>query len=180
VLKLDDKQKFISVKCEVAWAKLSGTRKTPDGEAVPLYTAGMKFVDLSEEKCADLLNFVECIKNEEVMRANDRRQHVRFNIKTPGMAILNFPTDYKVITISLSGMLIESDQYLESESRIPMALSLHDDRRIDFLGRVVSCNLKEENSREHYDIGIEFIDLTDKTREVLASFIELLSSLEGA
>jgi c-di-GMP-binding flagellar brake protein YcgR len=180
LLRLDDQKMRISVKCEVAWARLSGTKKSPEGEAVPLYTAGMKFIDLSEEKYADLLHFVEYIEREEVHRADDRRQHVRFNIRMPGMAILNFPADYRVRTISLSGMLIESDQALEAESRVPMVLSLHDDQSIDFLGRIVSCQRKEEKSGECYQIGIEFIDVTSEAREVLASFIDLLQSLESA
>jgi c-di-GMP-binding flagellar brake protein YcgR len=180
LLRLEDKEMRISVKCEVAWARLSGTKKSPGGEAIPEYTAGMKFIDLSEEKCADLMHFVECIEREEVRRADDRRQHVRFNIQMPGMAILNFPADYSVRTISLSGMLIESNQTLEPERRVPMVLSLHDNQSIDFLGRIVSCQRKVEESGECYQIGIEFIDVTSEAREVLASFIDLLQSLESA
>lgn len=179
LLRLEDKELRVSVKCEVAWARLSGAKQSTEGESIPLYTAGMKFVDLSDEKRAELLGFVECIEREEVQKANDRRQHVRFNIKMPGMAILNFPADYNVRTISLSGMLIESDQVLESEIRVPMVLSLHDDQSIDFLGRVVSCTLKEEDSGDKYQIGIEFINLTNEARDMLASFISLLQSLEG-
>jgi len=178
VIKLADKKKLIALKGEVAWSALSGNKMTPDGEIVPLYTAGMKFIDLSQEKAAELLNFVEHHRKEEVPPAGDRRNNVRFLIGEPGKAILNYPADYKVKVVSLSGMLIETSHALISESRIPMELSLHDDSRISFIGRVVTCQLARKNNEEHYDIGIEFMNLTDKDREVLGSFIAYVATLK--
>lgn len=178
VIKLEDKKKTIALKGEVAWSALSGTRMTPDGETIPLYTAGMKFVDLSQEKTAELLYFVEHHRKEEVPPAVDRRHNVRFLIGDPGKAILNYPADYKVKVVSLSGMLIETSHSLACESRIPMELSLHDESRISFVGRVVTCQMAGNNDKRQYDIGIEFIDVTDKDREVLRSFIAYVAALK--
>jgi len=83
-----------------------------------------------------------------------------------------------VKVISLSGMLIETAQALQSESRISMELSLHDDNLISFLGRVVTCQITEKKGTEQYDIGIEFFDLTDNDREVLASFVAYVAALK--
>ena len=178
VIKLGDKKKLIVLKGEVAWSALSGNKMTPDGEIMPLYTAGMKFIDLSKEKTAELLDFVEHHRKEEVPVASDRRVSVRFLIEEPGKAILNYPTDYKVKVISLSGMLIETSHALECDNRIPMELSLHDESRIRFLGRVVTCQMRDKNDKDHYDIGIEFINVTDKDREVLGSFIAYVATLK--
>jgi Tfp pilus assembly protein PilZ len=175
VIKLEDKQKVFALKGEVAWSALSGTTKTPDGESMPLYTAGMKFIDLSEEKIVELQNFVESHK-KEVLPAGDRRTNVRFRIGEPENVLLNYQTDYKVKVISLSGMLIETTQALQSENRISMELSIHDDNRISFLGRVVTCKTTQEAGKEHYDIGIEFIDLTDKDKDVLTSFVAYVAA----
>ncbi len=178
VIKLEDKKKTIALKGEVAWSALSGTKMTPEGETIPLYTAGMKFIALSQEKSAELLDFVEHHRKEEVPPAADRRHNVRFLIGDPRKAILNYPSDYKVKVVSLSGMLIETSHALENESRIPMELSLHDESRISFVGRVVTCQMTGKNDKKQYDIGIEFIDVTDKDREVLASFIAYIAALE--
>ena len=178
VIKLEDKKKLITLKGEVAWSALSGTTRTHDGETIPLYTAGMKFIDLSEEKIAELQNFVEHHKKEEMPPAGDRRINVRFHIREPGKAILNYPADYKVKVFSLSGMLIETSHALECDNRIPMELSLHDESRIRFLGRVVTCQMRDKNDKDHYDIGIEFINVTDKDREVLGSFIAYVATLK--
>jgi hypothetical protein len=178
VIKLEDKKKLIALKGEIAWSALSGNKMTPDGEIIPLYTAGMKFIDLSKEKAEELLDFVEHHRKEEVPPAGDRRFSVRFLIGEPGKAILNYPADYKVKVISLSGMLIETSHALECESRIPMELSLHDESRISFLGRVVTCQMIAKNDKDHYDFGIEFINVTDKDREVLGSFIAYVAALK--
>ena len=178
VIKLADKEKLIALRGEVAWSALSGNRVTPDGDIIPLYTAGLRFIDLSKEKADELMDFVEHHRKEEVPPAADRRHNVRFLIGEPGKAVLNYPADYKVKVVSLSGMLIETSHALESESRIPMELSLHDDSRISFIGRVVTCKLTGKNDVEHYDIGIEFIDVTDKDREVLGTFIAYVAALK--
>ena len=63
---------------------------------------------------------------------------------------------------------------------VPMALSLHGDRSIEFLGRVVSCQPAEGAGRDRYSIGIEFIDVADDAKEMLAAFIAMLPAPEGA
>lgn len=179
-LKLEINKKLLSVTCEVAWARLSGTKRSPTGEAVPLYTAGMRFIDLSPENASHLRSFVQTISDEEVTREGDRRGHARFPAAAAaGLALLNFPAEYKARTISLSGMLIESGEAVESESKVPMVLSLHDGRRIDFLGRIVSCEPKDDDDAGPYHIGIEFIELTDAARDALAAFIAWLSTIDS-
>jgi hypothetical protein len=179
-LKLEIDKKLLSVTCEVAWARLSGTKRSATGEAVPLYTAGMRFIDLSPEHASHLRSFVQAISDEEVTREGDRRGHARFPAgAAAGLALLNFPAEYQARTISLSGMLIESAEPAERESRVPMVLSLQDGRRIDFLGRVVSCEPKDEGGPGRYHIGIEFIELTDAALEALAAFIAWLSTIDG-
>ncbi len=57
VLKLENRDRLISVKGVVVWSSLSGTREGAGGEAVPIYTAGLKFTDSSPEKIEELLSF---------------------------------------------------------------------------------------------------------------------------
>jgi Tfp pilus assembly protein PilZ len=178
-LKLEGDQKVFSVTCQVAWAKMSGTRKSAAGETVPIYTAGMKFVGLPPEAASDLRSFVDTIGEDQAVPENDRREHQRFVPRTPGLALLDFPAEYKVRTISLSGMLIETAASLESERRIPMVLYLRDGGRIDFLGRIVSCLPAVEEGVEGNHIGIEFVDLPDTGREALSAFVLSLSAIYG-
>ncbi len=138
----------------------------------------MKFKDDSAEKVADFLKSIKHRKKEDVPATVDRRFNVRFHITTPSEQTLNFPAQFKVKNISLSGMLIKIDQALGAESVIPMGLSLSDDSHVNFNGRVASCRKMEEKGQEHYEIGVEFLDLTDKDRALLTTFIDYLASTD--
>jgi Tfp pilus assembly protein PilZ len=170
-LKLEG-MKTISLRGSVVWSSLGESRGMPDGEVVPIYSAGLKFTNMSAEKTAELLSFIDSNKKEEVQVTGGTRLNVRFHINDPEKAILNFPSSYKVKKIGLGGMLIECVRDLEIESRIPMELSLRADNPVEFVGRVVSCQLTGSGVQRQYDIGIEFIELTGKERELLASFID--------
>ena len=69
-------------------------------------------------------------------------------------------------------MLIESAEALARESRVPMVMPLHDGPDIDFVGRVVSCVPTPDSTDARYDIGIEFVDLSDAARLALTAFIQ--------
>ena len=179
VLKLEDKKKVVSLKGVVVWSSLSDNREGSHGEIVPIYTAGLKFTNISAEKITQLLDFIEDHKKEEVYVMGSSRLNVRFHVNDPERASLNYPASYKVKKISLGGMLIECLQALEIESRIPMALSLQDDKAMKFVGRIASSQLMEDGDPKQYNIGIEFLDLTEKDNEMLATFIKYCAAIEG-
>jgi c-di-GMP-binding flagellar brake protein YcgR len=178
VLKLEDKNKVISLKGAVVWSSLSDAKGGSHGEMVPIYTAGLRFTNISAEKITQLLDFIEEHKKEEVYVMGSSRLNVRFHISDPEKASLNYPASYKVKKISLGGMLIESAQALEVESRVPMELSLQDDKPIKFVGRIASCHVVEYSDPKPYNIGIEFLDLTQKDNEMLATFVEYCAAIE--
>jgi c-di-GMP-binding flagellar brake protein YcgR len=177
-LKLDGKDRAISLKGAVIWSSLSAAKNGPDGEVAPIYTAGLKFTNMSTARITELLNFIEGHKKEEVPVTWGDRLSVRFHINDEEKAVLNLPSNCTVREISLGGMLIECEQDLEIESAIPMTLSTYDDKLIDFIGRVASCRVIYGDGRKQYAVGIEFLDLTDKDREILATFIDCCTAIE--
>jgi Tfp pilus assembly protein PilZ len=179
-LKLDDKNKVIPVKGAVVWSSLGGSKAGPAGEVVPIYIAGLKFASMSTERITELLHFIEGHKKEEVHVLEGTRLNVRFHLDDADKAVLNIPASYEVREVSLGGMLMECLQDFEIGSTIPMSLSLHDDERIKFLGRVASCRLMCGDGQKHYAIGIEFLDLTDKDKEALATFISSCTVIEDS
>jgi hypothetical protein len=179
LLKLEGKGKLLRVKGLVVWSSLSGSREIPGGEAVPIYTAGMRFSKISTEKIAEILDFVEYHKKEEAHQVSGLRTNVRFHISGPEKAVLQYPENYKVKEVSLSGMRIECSCPLGVEVRLPMELSLQDDVPITFFGRVVMC---QDAGEGRYAIGIEFLDLKDRDKGVLSAFIDYCAAreIEGA
>ena len=164
--------KAISLRGTVVWSSLIETRKGSQGEMIPIYSAGMRFNDMPTEKITELQYFIESHKIREVHVIGGTRLNVRFHIKDPDNAVLICPDNYKVKTISLSGMLIECSRSFEIESRIPMEMFIHDENSLGFVGRVASCREIDREDSKKYDIGIEFLNLTEKGRESLASFID--------
>jgi c-di-GMP-binding flagellar brake protein YcgR len=177
-LKLEAVDKTLSLKGVVVWSSLSDHIEGSHGEVVPIYTAGLKFTNISTDKITQLLDFIEEHKKEEIYAMGGSRLNVRFHINDPEKAILNYPASYKVKKISLGGMLIECVQALEVESRIPMELSLQDDNPLKFVGRIATCQVIEEGDPKQYDIGIEFSGLTKKDNEMISTFVEYCAAIE--
>lgn len=170
-LKLEGR-KTISMRGTVVWCSLSGTRKVSQEETTPIYSVGMQFKDMSNERVTELQNLIESHKIGEVHVTGGTRLNIRFHITDPDNALLMYPADFKVKVISLGGMLIECVRNFDIESRIPMEMIIHDDNPVKFVGRVASCRGIDKEGKKQYDIGIDFLDLTEKDREVLASFID--------
>ena len=170
-LKLEGR-KTISMRGTVVWCSLSGTRKVSQEETTPIYSVGMQFKDMSNERVTELQNLIESHKIGEVHVTGGTRLNIRFHIKDPDNALLMYPADFKVKVISLGGMLIECVRNFDIESRIPMEMIVHDDNPVKFVGRVASCRGIDKEGNKQHDIGIDFLDLTEKDQEVLASFID--------
>ena len=178
LIKLGDKGKSIDVKGIIVRCELSKIEERSNGKRVSIYTAGMMFKDVSPDTIADFLNSIEQDKKEAMPVRVDRRLTVRFYITTPWEKTLCFPAQFKVKEISLSGMRIQTDQALGIESMIPMGLSLKAGNPVNFIGRVVSCRMTEAEGHAHYEIGVEFKDLTDTDRASLKTFIDYLAATE--
>ncbi|MFZ3137518.1 MAG: PilZ domain-containing protein [Thermodesulfovibrionales bacterium] len=185
-LKIDSKEKVFTVKGIVVWSVLNNSIKDSKGNIVPIYTAGMKFTNVSGEKINEITDFMQTYKRERdiVQKVNFssscRRLYVRIHVTTPEKAVLNYQESYKVKTLSLGGMLIESSHSLEVESTVPMELIFPEDKSIIFQGRVASCLQKKGEDLVHYDIGIDFVNMTEKDKEILHEIIRLLDTASNS
>jgi len=177
-IRLGDKEKSIDLKGIVVRCELSKIEERGNGARIPIYTAGMMLKNLSPDQTGYFLNLIKRHKKEEVPVVVDRRLNVRFCITTPREKTLSFPAQFTVKKISLSGMLIQTEQSLEIESKIPMGLSLKADNPVNFIGRVASCLMTEDKGQAYYEIGVEFTDLMDEDRKLLQTFINYLAVME--
>jgi c-di-GMP-binding flagellar brake protein YcgR len=182
-LKLEGKGKVLTVKGTVAWAILSGSLADSGGNIIPIYKAGMKFIDVSDEKINEIVNFIEdhkkyADKQVDLYNPSGKRLYVRICIEDPEKATLNYHGSYKAKNISLGGMLIESEHLLEIESKLPMELILNEELSIKFLGRIINCLPVKNKDIEHYDIRVEFIEMSEKDKEILVEFINLCDTID--
>jgi hypothetical protein len=176
MIRLGDRKKEFDVKGVIVRSEVSEIEEKASGKAI--YAAGMMFNGGQLDKLAMFLYAIDQKKKMNAVAA-ERRLKVRFQITTPGENVLSYPAQFKVRTISLCGMLIQTDLPLETESRFPMGLSLHGDNPVNLVGRVASCQMMDEAGRTHYEIGVEFMDVMEKDKMLLKTFIYNLAEMEA-
>jgi hypothetical protein len=179
MIKLQDRENTLNVMGRIVRSELSGTETRSDGESVTIYAASMQFQDGSTGRVADFLKSIVPDRQKKVPVPGERRLNARAHNPEPQENILCFPANFRVLSISLSGMLIQSDQALEIESKVPMGLPLNNGTMINFTGRVVSCRPNEEKGQTYYDIGAEFIGLVGKDKVMLQLFIDQWTTMEN-
>ncbi|MBI5025449.1 MAG: PilZ domain-containing protein [Nitrospirae bacterium] len=170
ILRFEYKGNKVSLKCAVMWSFLYGMEKNEKGETIPIYRAGMQISEEQNEKINTLMKFIEEHRLERLER---RLSGIRFKIVADKIAELSCPQNYRIKKLSIGGMLIESDTGLEKETRYPMEIHL-DGEIIRVIGRVVHCTQVTLEHHIRYDIGIEFIEITEKDRNILNNFLKNL------
>jgi len=176
--------KRLTVKAVVVWSSLHEKIKDARGYAIQIYAAGLRFVDITDGKKEEIVRFVkvrtpDILKETDLNQSDGLRLHLRVPLKNQEEAVLRCQDSYTIKKLSLGGMLIASDCPLELEDQVPMEISIDEEKQIKFLGRVASCFLIENTKPEIYELGIEFLGMTDKDRQILNEFIRLLERKEA-
>jgi hypothetical protein len=171
-LSLQLQAKAITVHALVVWCVLGEIRKGTGGEAMPVYSAGMKFTDVLSPKLMELISFIDQHKIVEEHRLGGLRVH----IDAPGKAMLEVPQVYRVKVISLSGMLIEMEEGLELDRLCPMEFTLKEGGDpVRFSGRIVYCVEAVDQETRRHEIGVAFEDMDMEQKKRLADYINFIS-----
>jgi hypothetical protein len=159
----------LSLKGSVVWALLT-SRSTKDAQSsVPVYRAGIKFTDVLSDKAEALLKFIEENRGN---RTGTRLGGIRFTIANAKNVTIDLSRNYSVKKISLSGMLVETEYPLSLDDQYNIDLFLGGDA-IAIVGRIAYCK-KSDAHLSQYDVGIEFVRLTDRDKELLQHFLGTL------
>jgi hypothetical protein len=169
-LKLDRDGGQMTVKTEVVWSVLTEFRKNDEGDEVPVYSAGLKFTDVLTPRIGELLSFIDDHKIIDEKRLGGLRMH----IDAPGKAALDYPEGYKVLVLSRSGMLIETDHGVIVDGVCPMEVTLPDGSLLRFSGRVVTLKESADEQRPRREIGIEFVNMPDPDKSRLTKYLDTL------
>jgi hypothetical protein len=171
-LNLQLQNKVVAVHALVIWCVLGEIRKGMGGEAMPVYSAGMKFTDVLSPKLMELISFIDKHKIVEEHRLGGLRVH----IDAPGKAMLEVPQVYRVKVISLSGMLVEMEEGLELDRVCPMEVALKQaGDPIRFSGRIVYCVEAVDQDTRRHEIGVAFEEMDLEEKKRLAEFIDSIS-----
>jgi c-di-GMP-binding flagellar brake protein YcgR len=172
-LKIKYKDTILNLRGRVVWAILTSKGKRGSEEMIPVYRAGVKFTDILHEKTNILLNFID---DNKVRTLERRLTGVRFKIATPEDAKIDYPYKYEVKKISLSGMLAEIENLLDLNVQYNIELVLNENV-LNVVGRVVNCTEIKSESSVKYDVGIEFMKVSDDDRKFLKDFLNTFEDL---
>ncbi len=100
----------------------------------------------------------------------DRRRYRRLNAPAYWRAS-GLSTAWKPVDVSLGGMRVYSDDAFELGARFELELFLRGEESIQCDVRVVWVDALPEGAPARFDIGIEFLELSDAQRQALTSFI---------
>lgn len=159
---------LISLRGRVVWAILVSKVAKNTRTVTPVYRAGVRFTDTLSEKADLLLQFIEDTK---IKKRENRLGGVRFNISSIEHMKVDLPHEYKVIKISLSGMLVETGCPLEIESqhKIELFISSHN---LKIVGRVAYSKEVVVDNAVKYEIGIEFFEISEDDERILQEFLD--------
>lgn len=181
-LKVGGKGIVLTLKGKCMWSVLKESVVDSRSNIVPIYNAGMQFIDLSGENKKELATFIEEHKLDlegegNIYHSSDLRLYMRIQVEDPEHVSIEFREGYAVKNLSLNGMLIESSHPLEIQSEASMKIVFPGGKTIDFVGRVSSCTQIQGTEREKHEIGIEIFELSEHGREIIKKFVDLLEDI---
>jgi hypothetical protein len=182
-LLIKSKGKVLNLQGEVIWAKISEIRRGRGGNTIARYTAGLEFKDPSDNKRDEIITFMgshkEGDKSIDFHQISGIRLYTRVRVNAPDEALIIGRTEsLKVKKMSYSGALVESRNPIKVSSKMPMMITLAEDRFIVFKGEISSCLLIKSAHPRAYDIGIKFTEMSKADRSVLSEFIRLLNEID--
>lgn len=173
LLRIRDEKISRALRCSVVWKR----EIRSDSSLHKGYTAGLHFHDIASDEIVILKDYMRNSGTPIATRISDefRPSPLRFSFTTHTKAVLKCPRALQVQTISLGGMLIESERAPRIESNYLMKLPLpRQAPPIRIKGRIASVMPRKESRNPRFDIGVEFLTMEDPDRARLTNFIQSL------
>ena len=157
---------IITTSARVVWCKLTGTLENEDGEAAPVYRAGLEFQGVLPEAATLLFDQLESTSSQGV------DTHLKARYKLSDLAstlLLREQAHFVVKTLSRRGMGAEMEYSPRVGSMLEFVLPL--DEPIELRGRVADVIPAPENPT-HYVVGIEFVNVPPLVQGRIDRFLD--------
>jgi hypothetical protein len=167
-LKLAQEDEELLLKGRVVWCRMVATSRSEAGEQHPLYNAGVQFEELMSDTAREVHRFL----GSHAVISVATRLFGRFKLHRPETANLDYQASFQVDKISLSGMEVRSDTFVDAGAVIDLELRLRD-TTLTTVGRVVhSRQLDPEPGVESASrLGIEFLEMDDSSEQAVKQLI---------
>lgn len=176
-LTIDSEESKISLHGVVVREKIVDLVKNDFGETIPVYEVGIKFDNILTDKGNELIGFIQ--SNIVPKSVEVRLSGMRIDILEPEKTIIQgYQQNCVVNRISMGGVLIETEQPMEVDSKKRMELTIPEEHEtLKFMGRVVSCLEVPKSSPKRFNTGIAFEEMDEKEEKRLKDFIQFLKEL---
>ncbi len=170
-----DGDKTISVRAEVMRSQPVEPEAGSSIDDAMRFTVGMEFRDMTANLMQDIASFINKHKVDEKKMAsycmlNGIRVNDRLQIDPGEKNVLDLMKPCRVKAVSLSGMLIESEEDIGLYETVRINVSLRRGETISFMGSTISCTAAGRDP-ERYRIEIEVTDMSAADREKLKAFL---------
>jgi Tfp pilus assembly protein PilZ len=167
-LKLSHGEEDLALRGRVVWCRLVGTASVEGGESVALYSAGLQFENLLSDTARAVHHFL----GSNAVIALEKRLFGRFRLHESETADLDHQAAFRVEKISLSGMQVESDSFVEPDTVLDLELNIGDER-LTLSGRVVHGRRLEPSPgvESASRLGIEFVSMSEETEQEIRQLI---------
>jgi c-di-GMP-binding flagellar brake protein YcgR len=167
-LKLKQQDEELSLTGNVAWCRMVGTARAANGDMTAVYSAGLEFENLLSGKARELHRFL----GSNAVISLEKRLFGRFRLRESETTDLDHQASFRVEKISLKGMEIDSDTFVEAETVLDLEIRIGR-RRLATSGRVAHGNRLEDQPQVEAAsrLGIEFLDMDEKTEGAIKDLI---------
>ncbi len=167
-LKLAHENEEVTLRGRVVWCRLVGTEQLEGGEAAPVYSAGLQFEDLRSGTVREVHRFLD----SNAVVSLEKRLFGRFRLHQFESADVDFQASFRVATISLNGMQVDSDTFVAPETVLDLEMrigghNLRTSGRVAHGRRLDPQPGVESASR----LGIEFLDMSEETERAIKRLI---------
>lgn len=172
-LRLGDREQPIQLAGRVVWCFLHGTRTTPGGEQLPLYRAGIQFLDVLSPQSAELVRFLE----RHAIITLDSRLFGRFVVDDADPVEVSSSTVFQVAELDAEGLTVETASELELQSGCRVELQLGE-TQIEARTLVEQVTPPTPPSTS-WSARLRFAGLEPATRQRLLDYLRSDSALDG-
>ena len=167
-LKLVHEDEELILDGQVVWCRMVGTAQSDDDGQRPLYNAGVHFAGLMSETSREVHRFL----GANAVVSLESRLFGRFRLHEAETANLDYQASFRVEKISLNGMQVNSDTFVEAGVEIDLELRIRR-HTVTTTGRVVHSRRLEPQpgveSASH--LGVEFLQMDEATEAAITKII---------
>ena len=163
-LRLHHPDEVVKIDGRVVWCFLQGTRTEGRGESRPVYRAGIQFENILQPAAKKLASFLA----SHAIVSSETRLFGRFHVPDDGGVDMTSEADFRVLTQSEGGLVVETMLAVEPKPGTAVDLRFAEPL-IHGRAQVVTSRRKLPTDNSPFEIELVWLTLSEESRAALAA-----------